>query len=142
MSLPPSPILWIVGALLCLAIGIWFTFAQRVRTMYGAGAFDCWYLDRQSWRAGLMMYHPDGLRWFRRRSLRFGPENCWPRESLLMVNVRPALPEDGLPPQSDYVVAVISHNSEHLTIALPEDSCTGLASWLEAGPPGSWAQFT
>ncbi len=130
---------------LLLVVAVALFSVRRIVLARAAGAFDCSLRSApptESWAIGVARYGPGRLDWYRVFSLSPRPSRCFEREHLEVAGLR--IPERGETLAVLPGVRVISfrHDGEHLDLAMAGDCYTGLASWLEAAPPGRTGRVT
>jgi Protein of unknown function (DUF2550) len=131
----PLTIVVAVVALL-VSTALLFTVRRVVLSRRGA-SFDC-SLRRPdgSWTLGVARYGDDRLHWFRVFSLSVRPRLTWLRDELAVVVRRPSRGTEVTAVLPHAVVVECRYAGEDLDLAMSDDAYTGLASWLEAAPPG------
>lgn len=96
----------------------------------------------QPWTIGVARYGPDRLEWFRVFSLSPRPARCFERDRFELVAQRvPAAPESRAALPGVTVVSA-RYDSGDVDLAMSPEAYTGLASWLEAAPPGRTGRVT
>ncbi|GAB4067556.1 DUF2550 domain-containing protein [Angustibacter speluncae] len=132
-------------ALLLVLTAAWFT-ARRLWLARGA-AFDCSLRlasarDGSRWTIGVARYEQGRIDWFRVFSPSLRPARTFERDLLEVTGHRvPAVPErHAVLPGSTVVGA--RYDGDDLELAMSGEAYTGLASWLEASPPGRTGQVT
>lgn len=139
----PPPALLLVGVFAFILLVLGCIVARRFQLITRPGSFECLLYDdkKDAWRTGIMTYDHQQLDWYRLLSLAPGASLSWPRRSLLMNAMKPAEEEVALGLGSQYMVIDIGSETGELRLALPQDACFGLSSWLESGPPGGLKEF-
>ncbi len=134
-------------ALLLLVTAAWLT-GRRVWLARGA-AFDCSLRPATTgtreggrWSIGVARYEHGRIDWFRVFSPSLRPARTFERDLLEVTGHRaPAAPErHAVLPGSTVVGA--RYGDDDLELAMSSEAYTGLASWLEASPPGRTGQVT
>jgi len=98
--------------------------------------------DARHWTIGVARYGPDRLEWFRVFSLSPRPARCFERDRFELVAQRvPSVPESRAVLPGVTVVSA-RYDSGDVDLAMSPEAYTGLASWLEAAPPGRTGQVT
>lgn len=93
------------------------------------------------WHLGLGRYHGDYLQWFGLFSLSPVPKRQWNREYVDIVSQRAPEGEEHSVLDMGHVIALCQTSHGHMELAMNRSVFTGLASWMEAGPPGTdWDQ--
>jgi hypothetical protein len=94
------------------------------------------------WTIGVARYGQDRLEWFRVFSLSPRPARSFERDRFELVAQRvPSAPESRAVLPGVTVVSA-RYESGDLDLAMSPEAYTGLASWLEAAPPGRTGQVT
>jgi hypothetical protein len=94
------------------------------------------------WSIGVARYGSDRLEWFRIFSLSPRPARCFERDRFELVSQRvPSVPESRAVLPGTTVVSA-RYDSGDVDLAMSPEAYTGLASWLEAAPPGRTGQVT
>lgn len=130
-----------------IAIGRGATFDCSLRTAPAprapgddASAADAAHARR--WSIGVARYGSDRLEWFRVFSLSPRPAMCFERDRFELVAQRvPSVPESRAVLPGVTVVSA-RYDSGDVDLAMSPEAYTGLASWLEAAPPGRTGQVT
>jgi hypothetical protein len=137
---PLTIILALVGLLISAAL--LFT-VRRITFSRRTASFDC-SLRRPdgSWSLGVARYGDDRLDWFRVFSLSWRPRLTWLRDELTVVVRRPTRGPEVTAVLPHAVVVECRYAGTDLDLAMSDDAYTGLASWLEAAPPGRHARAT
>jgi len=98
--------------------------------------------DARHWTIGVARYGADRLEWFRVFSLSPRPARCFERDRFELVAQRvPSVPESRTVLPGVTVVSA-RYDSGDVDLAMSTEAYTGLASWLEASPPGRTGQVT
>jgi Protein of unknown function (DUF2550) len=114
---------------------------RRVTLNRRWASFDC-SLRRPdgSWSLGIARYGDDQLDWFRVFSLSLRPRATWLRDSLTVVVRRPTRGGEATAVLPRSVIVECRYAGQDVDLAMSDEAYTGLASWLEAAPPGRHAQ--
>lgn len=134
-------------ALLLVLTTAWFT-ARRLWLARGA-TFDCSLRpasasprDGIRWTIGVARYEQSRIDWFRVFSPSLRPARTFERDLLEVTGHRaPAVPERHAVLPGATVVGA-RYGDDDLELAMSADAYTGLASWLEASPPGRTGKVT
>lgn len=126
-----------LGALLLVLVLVTGLYVSRQRALtQRVGSFRC--LVRHEpppvagWTPGIAQYATGRLVWWRTLSLSPRPARTWNRSDLTLVG-RVALDEvddDGQP----LVLVHCRHGEQSFQLSMSVAACSGLVSWLEAGP--------
>ena len=131
------PVVWVVIAVVVLVALIAGAGVSRLRTLsHRVGSFPCAarpvVSPSASWSLGIAHYAVGRIEWWRCWSLAPRPARTWQRE-LLSVTDREPLDSTGQPGQ--YLVRC-RYDGADFELTISADAYAGLASWLEAAPPG------
>lgn len=133
-------------ALLLVLTAAWFT-VRRLWLARGA-TFDCSLRpasgarDGSRWTIGVARYEQGRIDWFRVFSPSLRPARTFERDLLEVTGHRaPAAPESHAVLPGATVVGA-RYGDDDLELAMSAEAYTGLASWLEASPPGRTGQVT
>ncbi len=130
---------------LLLVISVALFTVRRVVLARTAGTFDCSLRSAPptgSWAIGVARYGQDRLDWYRVFSLSPRPSRCFQREHLEVLGLRVPQGEETLSVLPGVRVISFRHDGDDLDLAMAADCYTGLASWLEAAPPGRTGRVT
>jgi len=109
------------------------------------GSFDCSVRvngGRRGWSVGVARYGPDRIDWFRVFSLSLRPSRTFERQLLLVVSSRVPQGSEAFAVLPGMRILECDYDGAALELAMGGDAYTGLASWLEASPPGQSARIT
>ncbi|MFP5346576.1 MAG: DUF2550 domain-containing protein [Actinomycetes bacterium] len=138
--------IWVVAGLAAaLVLVVVFFVVRRVALTSGFGSFDCSVLGRGHegrWTTGIASYGNAELRWFRMFSLSPRPSRVWPRNQMHVKQFRSPEGSEVYAVIPGAVVVTCLVGAMELTLAMSPDAYTGLASWIEAAPPGQHARVT
>jgi hypothetical protein len=126
----------LLGAFL-LGLGLLVLLVTRVRSLGRRfGTFECAlrFAGRTAWASGIAGYGADRLEWFRVLSLSPRPAHSWQRSALVVVARSPRLRSGR---RTAITEATVRCRGAEFTLAMTDQAYAGLASWLEAAPPGS-----
>ena len=130
-------------AVVLAAIGVLFT-ARRLVLARSVGSFDC-SLRRPGatgWRLGVARYGQGRLDWFRIFSLSPRPSATWQQAGLSILGRRPVEGGEVFAVLPGALVVRCRAPGEEVELALTLDAYVGLASWVEAAPPGQQGKVT
>lgn len=126
-----------LGAVLAVMIGVLVLYLSRQRALTRrVASFSCTLHDADTptnaWQPGIAQYGADRLLWWRTLSLAPRPARSWSRSELTLVERRPTgeADEEGRP----LLLVLCRHGSERFELMMSAPACSGLVSWLEAGP--------
>ncbi|GAA3213424.1 DUF2550 domain-containing protein [Oerskovia jenensis] len=130
----PLPAWIAIGLLLAVALVIGLG-ALRLRAIaHRVGSFECSARPagdgQSSWSLGIAHYGVGRIDWWRCWSLSLRPARTWRRQDLVIVSRRP-LDED-----RDLFLVECSYEGVRFELSMSSGAYAGLASWLEAAPPG------
>jgi hypothetical protein len=134
-------------ALFVVLAGLVALVVRRVLLRRGVGTFEC-SLRQESpqdgaggWRLGVGRYERDRLDWFRLVTVSPRPARSLARGRLAILGRRaPERPElRSLAP--GWVVVRCAYGALTVEFAMSEPAANGLATWLESGPPGQYADL-
>jgi len=130
----PLPAWIAIGLLLAVALVVGLG-ALRLRAIaHRVGSFECSARpagDAQaSWSLGIAHYGVGRIDWWRCWSLSLRPARTWRRQDLVILSRRP-LDED-----RDLFLVECSYEDVRFELTMSSGAYAGLASWLEAAPPG------
>ncbi len=141
----------IAGGLALLLVLVAALFTVR-RLAIGRGAsFDCSLrpgrpdggpVPDTRWTIGVARYGQDQLEWFRVFSLSLRPARTFERDRFELVSQRVPSGTESRAVLPGVTVVSARYGSGDLDLAMSPEAYTGLASWLEAGPPGRTGQVT
>lgn len=126
----------------CLLVPVLWLFVRRRWLSSRGGVFDCalrlhTVVPSAGWALGLARYVEDGsLEWYRVFSLRVRPRLVLRRSSTEMVSRRRPDDVELLVLFADHEIVRLREEQREWELAMPDESVTGLLSWLEASPPG------
>lgn len=133
------------GIALLLVLGVVLFTVRRVVLARTIGSFDCSLRACSapgSWTIGVARYGPNRLDWYRVFSLSPRPSRCFERDELQVVGIRGPEAGEAFSVLPGVSVVRLWHDGEDLDLAMAGDCYTGLASWLEAAPPGRTGRVT
>ena len=140
--------LWVVACLVAVVVLPVAVFTVRRLTLARTkGSFDCSVrpgsLDQPGgWTSGVASYGVGELRWFRLFSLSPRPSCTWQRTDLTVKEFRSPERSEVYAVLPGAVVVTCTVGPDELQLAMSTDAYTGLASWIEAAPPGQHARVT
>jgi Protein of unknown function (DUF2550) len=128
---------WVALAVLVVLALIVAAGASRLRTLSRrVGSFPCSARPAGSahvpWSLGIAHYSVGRIEWWRCWSLSPRPARTWLRDRLTITG-RVPLDQAGQP--GEYLVQCC-YNGTDFELTMAADAYSGLASWLEAAPPG------
>ncbi|MDR0482521.1 MAG: DUF2550 domain-containing protein [Cellulomonadaceae bacterium] len=135
----PNASTWVIVVFGALAVAVLVVgLVRRRRLANRVGSFVCQYTEESAGAAaararavaGVAQYNEGRIDWYRAWTMYPRPERTWYRERLDVVERYP------IGTGRDYVVRC-QHFDEHFTLTMGADAYAGLASWLEAAPPGA-----
>lgn len=140
--------LWVVACLVGVLLVLVVAFSlRRLVLARSKGSFDCSVRrgaadEPGGWTTGVASYGTGELRWFRLFSLSPRPSCAWQRTDLSVKEFRPPDRNEvyAVLPGALVVTCVVA--GDELQLAMSTDAYTGLASWIEAAPPGQHARVT
>nr|WP_194720231.1 DUF2550 domain-containing protein [Cellulosimicrobium arenosum] len=97
------------------------------------GSFDCGLRTGAGVTQGIAHYCVGRIDWWRCWSFSVRPARSWSRHHLTIVGREPFEPSGSRP--ETYLVRC-RYEGEELELTMPRAAYEGLASWLEAAPPG------
>ncbi|QDW64081.1 DUF2550 domain-containing protein [Oerskovia sp. KBS0722] len=130
----PLPAWIAIGLLLAVALVVGLG-ALRLRAIsHRVGSFECSARpagdEQASWSLGIAHYGVGRIDWWRCWSLSLRPSRSWRRQDLVIVSRRPL---DG---DRDLFLVECSYEDVRFELTMSSGAYAGLASWLEAAPPG------
>ncbi|OLT45524.1 DUF2550 domain-containing protein [Cellulosimicrobium sp. CUA-896] len=134
MTLPA----WIALGLLLAALVVAGLGALRLRALSRrVGSFECGLrtagAESASWTLGIAHYGVGRIDWWRSWSLSWRPGRTWSRHDLVIVGREPFGGADARP---DSYLVRCRYREQELELTMARAAYEGLASWLEAAPPG------
>lgn len=137
-----APLVAACALVLLLIVVVLFT-ARRASLSRRRGAFDCSVRSRPGhWSLGVARYGSDRIEWFRIFSFAPVPRWTWGRDELEVLECRPPRGGESTAVLPQSVVVTCRYRQDRLDLAMSQDAYTGMASWLEASPPGRRAPVT
>lgn len=128
-------VVWIALAIVAVIAMVLGAGVSRLHTLSRrVGSFSCnaRVVGQESWAAGVAQYAVGRIDWWRCWSLSPRPARTWYRERLELVG-REEFDDDGSPVH--YLVRC-RYEDRDFELDLASGDYFGLASWLEAAPPG------
>lgn len=127
---------WIAIGLLLVVLIVVGLGALRLRAIaHRVGAFECSArpagAEQASWSLGIAHYGVGRIDWWRCWSLSLRPARSWSRQDLMIVSRRPVEA-----PERDLFLVECSYEGTRFELLMSSGAYAGLASWLEAAPPG------
>lgn len=134
MTLPA----WIALGLLLAALVVVGLGALRLRALsHRVGSFECGArpagVESASWTLGIAHYGVGRIDWWRSWSLSWRPARTWARHDLTIVGREPFTGADARP---DSYLVRCRYRGQEFQLTMARAAYEGLASWLEAAPPG------
>ena len=137
-----------LGILVVLAALLLFLLAARRRWLArSGGTFECSMRLRSTtpgtgWVLGVARYHDGHLEWFRFFSFALRPRQTFDRGAVRVLDTRDPDPVEAVSLTSDQRILRLElvesgpGPGTERSLAMSQDSVTGLLAWLEAAPPG------
>ncbi|ANC32940.1 DUF2550 domain-containing protein [Isoptericola dokdonensis] len=130
-------VLGLLGAILLAVVLVGALGASRLRTLSRrVGSFPCsarpGTLPHASWSVGIAHYAVGRIEWWRCWSLSPRPTRTWYRDRLSITGRTP-LDQAG---QTDQYLVRCRYDGVDFELTMSSGAYAGLASWLEAAPPG------
>ncbi|MBD5786287.1 DUF2550 domain-containing protein [Cellulosimicrobium terreum] len=127
---------WTAIGLLVVALIVVGVGTVRLRALtHRVGSFECGLRAGavSSWTQGVAHYGVGRIDWWRCWSLSARPTRCWARQNLTILGREPL--DTGVSRPETYLVRCM-YEGEHIELTMARAAYEGLASWLEAAPPG------
>ena len=131
-----TPPAWIAIGLLVAALVVVGLGAFRLRALtHRVGSFECGAraTGDSSWTLGVAHYGVGRIDWWRCWSLAFRPARTWARHDLVITGREPLSADDARP---DAYLVRCRYQGQDFELTMSRGAYEGLASWLEAAPPG------
>lgn len=130
-------VVWVAIAVLVAVALVLLVGGSRLRALsHRVGSFPCGARasgnPQGSWTLGIAHYSEGRIEWWRAWSLSPRPARTWYRDRL-EVTGRVLLEQSGQP---DRYLVRCRYDGAELELNISSGDYTGLASWLEAAPPG------
>ena len=128
---------WVAVGVVVVLVLVLAAGASRLRTLsHRVGSFQCNVRPAgnpgAAWSLGIAHYAVGRIEWWRCWSLAARPARTWDREQLVVTG-RVPLDQAG---QHDQYLVRCRYDDIDLELAMSSGAYAGLASWLEAAPPG------
>lgn len=133
-----TPPAWIALGLLLAVLVVVGVGALRLRALaHRVGSFECGArsagAENGSWTLGIAHYGVGRIDWWRSWSLSLRPARSWSRHDLVITGREPL---DGADARSDSYLVRCRYHGQDFELTMSRAAYEGLASWLEAAPPG------
>lgn len=133
MTLPA----WIALGLLVAVLVVAGLGAFRLRALtHRVGSFECGARPAggdAAWTLGVAHYGVGRIDWWRCWSLSLRPARTWARYDLVITGREPLTAADSRP---DAYLVHCTYQGQEFELTMSRGAYEGLASWLEAAPPG------
>ncbi|MCB7138053.1 DUF2550 domain-containing protein [Cellulosimicrobium marinum] len=133
-----TPPVWIAIGLLLAAVVVVGLGAFRLRALaHRVGSFECGVrpagVEGAAWTSGIAHYGVGRIDWWRSWSLAWRPARIWSRYDLQLLGREPFTGPDARP---DSYLVRCRYDGQDFELTMTRPAYEGLASWLEAAPPG------
>ncbi|WP_265521903.1 DUF2550 domain-containing protein [Oerskovia flava] len=131
------PLVWLLIGLLTAVLVVVGLGVVRLRALvHRVGSFECGLRPagnpQGAWTQGIAHYGVGRIDWWRFWSVSLRPAQTWSREDLTITG-RVPLDAAGRP---DVYLVRCSYQGRDVELTMSSGAYAGLASWLEAAPPG------
>jgi len=128
-----------IGLLLAVLVVVGLGAARLRALARRVGSFECGLrttrADGTAWSAGVAHYGVGRIDWWRSWSLAWRPAASWARADLVILGRELVVSSEAVP---DTYLVRCRYRDRELELAMARSAYEGLASWLEAAPPGRY----